>query len=107
MLCWIIIYSAAVNSLSMCPKDSRNNGKRWGDEFIDKRNWKSYNEELVIRGELLLPIMFGNWDGLDGVRARKAGHMDSLDRPLKSIMASAGWLRGWGMARSLERCLMP
>jgi len=42
-----------------------NNGKRWGDEFIDERSWKSFNEGLVIRGELLLPIMFGNWDGLD------------------------------------------
>jgi len=42
-----------------------NNGRRWGDEFIDKRSRKSFNEGLVIRGELLLPIMFGNWDGLD------------------------------------------
>jgi len=44
-------------------KDSRNNNnKRWGNKFIDKRNWKSYNEELVIRGEFLLPIdMFENW----------------------------------------------
>jgi len=34
--------------------------KRWG-KFIDKRNWKSYNEELV-RGEFLLPIdMFDSW----------------------------------------------
>jgi len=28
-------------------KDSRNNNKRWGNKFITKRNWKSYNEELV------------------------------------------------------------
>jgi len=33
-------------------KDSRNNNnKRWGNKFIDKRNWKSYNEELVMRGD--------------------------------------------------------
>jgi hypothetical protein len=37
-------------------KDSRNNNKRWSNKFIDKRNWKSYNEELVIRDEFLLPI---------------------------------------------------
>lgn len=67
-----------------------NNGRRWGDEFIDERSWKSFNEGLVIRGEFLLPIMFGNWDGLDGVRARKVGHMDFLNHSLKSIMASAG-----------------
>jgi hypothetical protein len=36
----------------MCAKDSRNNNnKRWGNKFVDKRNWKSYNEELV-RGEV-------------------------------------------------------
>jgi len=45
----------------MLTKDSRsNNGKRGGTKFVDKRNWKSYNEELVMRGEFLLPI--GNWD---------------------------------------------
>ena len=47
----------------MNPKDSRNNNsKRWGNKFVDKRNWKIYNEELVVRGEFLLPIdMFDNW----------------------------------------------
>jgi len=30
-------------------KDSRNNNsKRWGNKFIDKRNWKSYNEEFNL-----------------------------------------------------------
>jgi len=29
-------------------KDSRNNNrKRWGNKFIDRRNWKIYNEELA------------------------------------------------------------
>ncbi|NAY82594.1 MAG: hypothetical protein GU362_06975 [Thaumarchaeota archaeon] len=67
----------------MCPKekDSRNNNnKRWGNKFIDKRNWKSYNEELVIRGEFLLPIdMFENWyEELD-----KVGLMNFLNLSLK------------------------
>ncbi len=67
----------------MCPKekDSRNNNsKRWGNKFIDKRNWKSYNEELVIRGEFLLPIdIFENWyEELD-----KVGHTNFLNRSLK------------------------
>lgn len=28
--------------------------KRWGKKFVDKRNWKKYNEELVVRGEFYL-----------------------------------------------------
>lgn len=32
--------------------------KRWGDEFIDKRDWPKYNEELVKRGEYLLALDF-------------------------------------------------
>jgi len=63
----------------MCPKHSRNN-KMMGNKFIDKRSWKCYNEELVIRGEFLLPIdMFDNWyEELD-----KVGHMNFLNLSLK------------------------
>lgn len=32
----------------------KNNGKRWGPKFVDKRDWLKYNEELVVRGEFLL-----------------------------------------------------
>jgi len=49
----------AVNPLFICPKgkDSRsNNGKRWGNRFIDKRDLIRYKEELVIIGEFLFPI---------------------------------------------------
>ena len=28
--------------------------KRWGKKFVDKRNWKKYNEELVVRGEFYI-----------------------------------------------------
>ena len=87
-------YSAAVNSLLMNSKekDSRNNNnKRWGNKFIDKRNWKSYNEELVIRGEFLLPIdMFENWyEELD-----KVGHMNFLNRSLKFRLYSISLVKG-------------
>ena len=60
----------------MNTKDSRSsNGKRWGNKFIDKRSWKSYNEELVMRGEFLLPIdMFDNWyEELDETNEGKKG----------------------------------
>jgi hypothetical protein len=30
--------------------------KRWGQRFVDKRNWQEYNEQLVVRGEFLLDL---------------------------------------------------
>jgi len=92
-------------------KDSRNNnGKRWGNKFIDKRNWKSYNEELVMRGEFLLPIdMFDNWDEeLDKVNEGKKGR--PYEFPESFIKIQAVWHQQWvdyrgleGIASSLER----
>ncbi len=36
---------------------------RWGNSYKDKRNWKEYNEELVIRGTFLLDLNFAEqWD---------------------------------------------
>lgn len=36
---------------------------RWGDTFIDRRNWPIYNEQLVKRGEYFLDInLVENWD---------------------------------------------
>jgi len=86
----------------MCPKekDSRNNNsKRWGNKFIDKRNWKSYNEELVMRGEFLLPIdMYGNWyEELDKMNeGKKCGRMNFLNRSLKSrLYGISGLITGF------------
>ncbi len=31
---------------------------RWGKEFKDKRDWKLYNEQLVVRGEFYLDLSF-------------------------------------------------
>jgi len=99
----------------MCAKDSRNNNnKRWGNKFIDKRNWKIYNEELVVRGEFLLPIdMFDNWyEELDKMNEGKKGR--PYEFPESFIKIQAVWhqwvdYRGLeGIARSLERlCLIP
>lgn len=37
--------------------------ERWGKEFKDKRDWKIYNEELVIRGEFFFDFDFlDSWD---------------------------------------------
>ena len=37
--------------------------KRWGKKFIDKRDWPSYNEKLVVRGEIYVSLDFlKSWD---------------------------------------------
>lgn len=37
--------------------------KRWGKKHYDARDWRSYNEELVKRGEYLLEMGFvENWN---------------------------------------------
>jgi len=37
--------------------------RRWGRKFIDRRDWVTYNEQLVKRGEYLLALDFvENWD---------------------------------------------
>jgi hypothetical protein len=32
------------------------NGGRWGNKRLNARDWAEYNEELVVRGEFLLPV---------------------------------------------------
>jgi len=101
--------------MSTKEKDSRsNNVKRWSNEFVDKGNWKSYNEEHVMRGEFLLPIdMFGNWnEELEKMNEDKKGR--PYEFPESFIKIHAVWHQ-WvdnrgleGIARSLERlCLIP
>ena len=37
--------------------------ERWGKKFEDRRNWKVYHEELIIRGEFFFDFDFlENWD---------------------------------------------
>ena len=36
--------------------------KRWGDTYLDRRDWEAYNNQLVKRGEFLLDLDFvENW----------------------------------------------
>lgn len=36
---------------------------RWGDVFVDDRDWVSYNEELVVRGFFYLDVDWvESWD---------------------------------------------
>ena len=52
-----------------------NAGKRWGREFTDRRDWRHYNEQLVIRGEFYLDLGFvENWgDELEAMNRNKRG----------------------------------
>ena len=37
--------------------------RRWGKKYVDRRNWREYNESLVRRGEILLDFdMLGEWE---------------------------------------------
>jgi len=49
--------------------------KRWGRKFEDKRDWKPYNEQLVMRGEILLAFDFvKDWnDELADMNCGKVG----------------------------------
>src|SRR3989338_5057377 len=40
----------------MAKKPKHKKGERWGKKREDKRDWKKYNEELVVRGEFLLDL---------------------------------------------------
>lgn len=50
--------------------------ERWGKKFEDKRNWKIYHEELIIRGEFFFDFDFlENWDKeLAEMNRGKRGH---------------------------------
>lgn len=42
---------------------SKKRGERWGKKYVDKRDWREYNERLVRRGELYLSLDFlERWD---------------------------------------------
>jgi len=71
-------------------KDSRsNNGKRWGNKFIRRRDWASYNEELVVKSEFLLSTdMFDKWDEeLEMMNEDKRGRPYEFPGSLIKILA--------------------
>jgi hypothetical protein len=53
--------------------------RRWGKEYVDKRNWKEYNESLVRRGEILLDFdLLAEWDD-----ALKKMNVEKRGRPFQ------------------------
>lgn len=65
--------------------------ERWGPEFIDNRDWKAYNEELVVRGEFYLDMDWvGSWDEeLDRMNEGKRG--SPFDFPESLIGLQGVW----------------
>ena len=83
-------------------KDSRkSDNKRWGNRFIDKMDLASCNEELVVKGEFLLPIeMFDNWfEELNEMNEGKKGRPHKFSQSFIELQAI--WHQ-WLDYRSLE-----
>ena len=65
--------------------------KRWGKKFRDDRDWRQYNEELVIRGEFLLDCEWvGSWNAeLEEMNMGKVGA--KYEFPESLIRLQAVW----------------
>lgn len=63
--------------------------KRWGKPFVDKRDWKAYNGQLVKRGEYLLDLDWvEQWDEeLERMNAGKAGARFEFPNSLIELQA--------------------
>jgi hypothetical protein len=63
--------------------------KRWGEKFIDNRDWRIYNEQLIKRGEFLLALDFvENWDNeLEHMNAGKVGAPYRFPKTLIELQA--------------------
>ena len=56
-------------------KPAKKPSGRWGKPYRDMRNWKEYNEELVIRGKFFFDLDFADqWDSeLNAMNKGKRG----------------------------------
>jgi len=69
--------------------------KRWGKKFRDKRNWRKYTEELVVRGEFYLDCkLVGNWNKeLNAMNEGKVGALYEYPDSFMHFMAVLGqWI---------------
>lgn len=85
----------------MAKKPKHVKGKRWGKKRQDKRVWRSYNEELVVRGEFLLDLDWvKSWDKeLEEMNQRKKGA--PYEFPNSLIELQAVWNQ-WVGVRQVE-----
>jgi hypothetical protein len=75
--------------------------ERWGPEFIDNRDWRVYNEELVVRGEFYLDMEWvKSWDEeLDWMNEGKRG--SPFEFPESLIKLQSVWYQ-WVEYRGIE-----
>lgn len=68
--------------------------RRWGKEYVDRRNWKEYNESLVRRGEVLLDFdMLDEWqDELRRMNQSKEGKSGARYRYPEPFMRLLAYL---------------
>ena len=76
-------------------------GERWGPEYVDRRDWLKYNEELVVRGEFLLDTDWvKSWDKeVAEMNERKVGR--PYEFPESLIKLQAVWNQ-WIGVRQVE-----
>jgi hypothetical protein len=68
--------------------------RRWGREYVDRRNWKEYNESLVRRGEVLLDFdMLDEWEDelrkMNQPKEGKSGARYRYPEPFMRLLAYA------------------
>jgi len=76
--------------------------KRWGRKYIDKRDWKSYNQKLIKRGEFYInPVFLDTW--LEEIKEMNAGKVGQPYFYPNSMIEFAGilWSKGFDY-RALE-----
>jgi len=75
--------------------------KRWGKKFKDNRDWISYNEDLVVRGEFLLELDWVmSWNSeLEEMNKNKVGR--PYEYPESLIKLQAIWYQ-WFDYRGIE-----
>ena len=82
---------------------------RWGKPYRDQRNWKEYNEEMVIRGTFFFDLDFvGKWDMElkrmnDGKRGSPFLFPESFMRFMMLWKQYLDYRGLEGMARSLKK----
>lgn len=82
--------------------------RRWGKPYVDKRQWKAYNEELVVRGEFLLDLHWvKSWDDeLRAMNEGKRGHPYGFPESLIEIQAIWNQWIGLRQVEGITRSLV-
>jgi len=81
--------------------------ERWGEKFVDYRDWIGYNEELVVRGEFLLELDWAeSWHReLDGMNLNKVGRPFRFPESLIRLQAVWNQFMGVRQVEGLTRDL--